>query len=490
MFTKITWQDWQNEPDKAKATLAVIGAYKHSEDFDKAGIAQRYYEAQNDTVSAKVVLRATTSESEQKTADGKTVKKKGTATEAVPGQRIYSDFFRRFTMQQANYLLGNGVELEDDAMKGKLGIGFDTTLAKIGLYSLVHGVCWGYWNVDHVEILRAYTDKNSGFVALLDELTGEPMVGVQFWQIGDDKPLMARVFEPDGVTVYKMRENASDLEVAQEKRAYKRTYARDITGERLVSEENYSALPIVPLYANDKKQTELTLAIRSKIDLYDIVLSDFGNNLEKANDVYWVLNNFGGNFDEVALMLEQIHRLKAIANISDGTSSSTVTPETFEVPYAARQTALELLERQLYRDYMALDVSELTGGSLTNVAIRASMANLDLKANAYEWQCFDFVQKLLRILGIETETIRFKRQTIANESEIIQNIYTAQGDLDKETRLKLNPMILPEEIDDIIKRGEEESLLGIRIAQQAMQQTEGDEQNASDSDGNSGSVGS
>lgn len=66
MFTKLTWQDWQNEPDKGTATLAVIGAYKHSEDFDKAGIAQRYYEARNDTVSAKVVLRATTSESEQK----------------------------------------------------------------------------------------------------------------------------------------------------------------------------------------------------------------------------------------------------------------------------------------------------------------------------------------------------------------------------------------------------------------------------------------
>ena len=56
--------------------------------------------------------------------------------------------------------------------------------------------------------------------------------------------------------------------------------------------------------------------------------------------------------------------------------------------------------------------------------------------------------------------------------------------------MKLNPMILSEEIDDIMKRGEEESLLGMRMAQQAMQQTEGDEQNASDSDGNSGSVGS
>ena len=111
-----------------------------------------------------------------------------------------------------------------------------------------------------------------------------------------------------------------------------------------------------------------------------------------------------------------------------------------------------------------------------------------MKANAYEWQCFDFVQKLLRILGIETETIRFKRQTIANESEIIQNIYTAQGDLDKETRLKLNPMILPEEIDDIMKRGEEESLLGIRMAQQAMQKTDEEEEDAV-SDGDSSSAG-
>ena len=61
--------------------------------------------------------------------------------------------------------------------------------------------------------------------------------------------------------------------------------------------------------------------------------------------------------------------------------------------------------------------------------------------------------------------------------------------MDKETRLKLNPMILPEEIDDIMKRGEEESLLGIRMAQQAMQKTDEEEENAV-SDGDSASAGS
>lgn len=463
MFTAVTWQDWQAEQDKAKETMLVINAYKHSEEFEKAGIAQRYYEAKNDTVSQKVVLQAGVVESDVKLENGAVAKKQTVCNREIPGQRIYSDFFRRFAMQQANYLLGNGVELESDAVKGKLGAGFDTKLAQMGLNALVHGVCWAYWNLDHVEVLKAYVDRYSGFVALLDEETGAPMVGVQFWQIGDGKPLMARVFEPDGVTVYRARGDGYTLEVAQEKRAYIQTYAYDIAGTYLVSERNYGALPIVPLYANDKKQTELTLAIRSKIDLYDTILSDFGNNLEKANDVYWVLNNFGGNINEVALMLEQIHRLKAIANISDGTSSSTVTPQAFEVPYNARQTALELLERQLYRDYMALDVSELTGGSLTNVAIRTAMANLDLKANAFEWQCFDFVQNLLRLVGVETEIIRFKRQNIANESETIQNIYMAQGDLDRKTRLKLNPMVLPEEVDEIMKRGDEESLTGLQM---------------------------
>lgn len=92
MFTKITWQDWQNEPDKAKATLAVIGAYKRSEDFDKAGIAQRYYEARNDTVSAKVVLRATTSETEQTTADGKKVKRRGRRRKQSPDSAFIAIF--------------------------------------------------------------------------------------------------------------------------------------------------------------------------------------------------------------------------------------------------------------------------------------------------------------------------------------------------------------------------------------------------------------
>ena len=92
----------------------------------------------------------------------------------------------------------------------------------------------------------------------------------------------------------------------------------------------------------------LTPDIKSKIDAYDRILSDFADNLDRANDVYWVLNNFGGTADDVAEMLAEISRIKAVANLSDGTGGgATAEPRTIEVPYQARQAALNILERAL-----------------------------------------------------------------------------------------------------------------------------------------------
>jgi predicted ThiF/HesA family dinucleotide-utilizing enzyme len=95
-------------------------------------------------------------------------------------------------------------------------------------------------------------------------------------------------------------------------------------------------------------------------------------------------------------------------------------------------------------------MDELTGGSLTNVAIRAATANLNLKANRYEWQVRQFVRQILLLAGIESDEIRFKRQTIANESETVADIAVMRQDIDQRTALKLNPYIQEDEIDDIM----------------------------------------
>ena len=189
---------------------------------------------------------------------------------------------------------------------------------------------------------------------------------------------------------------------------------------------------------------------------------DFVDNFDRANDVYWVLNNFGGSLSDMIDTINTINQLKLIANQSDGVgSSSTASPYTIEVPHEARKNALELLEKALYKDYMALSMDEMTGGSLTNVAIQAAMTNLNLKADRYEWQVFCFVQQLLALLGVESEEIRFHRQEFVNRSEIVDDIQAMRQDIDDETALKLNPYIMPEEIDGILANRDAKILTGL-----------------------------
>lgn len=454
MFVKYTFSDWEASPDKRALLKDIISSYKTSADFKTAKSAQRYYESDNEKILEKVILQA----------DAITVKdengreKVAYTNRTIEGNRIRGNFFQRLVDQQASYLLGNGVSLGKEEEKDALGLGFDMNLAQIGQDALVHGVCWGFWNYDHVECIPAYTDALSGAVALLDERTSAPRVLIQFWQIDANRKMHVRVFTEE--KIYNFTEN-DDNDLIPEKdmpeEAYITVKAIDGAGAAVIGQNGYGKLPIVPFWANKEHRSELTLAIKSKIDLHDRIFSDFGDNLDMANDVYWVLNNFGGNSNEALQMMKQIHELKAIINISDGVSAgSTAEPHSFEVPYEARQIALDLLKKSIFDDFMGLDMSSLTGGYLTNIAIKAAMTSMDLKANKFEWQAFNFVQQILSLIGIKTERIRFKRAGLINEQEMIQNIYQMREDIDQKTALKLNPMIDQEDVDDIIKASEAE----------------------------------
>ena len=472
MFTDYTYQDWELASDEERLKLlpAIVNSYKASEDFQRGLTAQKYFLAQNEAVARKKMLQPRRVETQVKVpaADGSeaVVTKTGLREVEIEGNRVYSNFFSRVVTQENQHLLGNGVTIgegkgsEGEAIKRRLGIGFDSTVQKLGEKALIAGVAWGYWNLDHIEPIEAVKDINSGFVALVDEETSAPRLGVQFWRLSEKRPLYIRLFEEDGLTVYRTDKDGSLMEY-KPKRPYVLRIARDAIGEQVIGTSNYSALPLVPLYANPERRSEFDNSLQSKIDAYDRISSDFVDNLDRANDIYWVLNNYGGSTAEVCEMIEQLERLRAVINKSDGMGGgSTAEPHTFEVPYAARQTALEILERQIYEDKMALNTKEITGGSLTNVAIKASMTNLNLKCDRYEWQVFAFVQGVLRLIGIETEQISFVRQALVNQSEVVQDIATMREDIDQETALRKNPYIMEEEIPGILERSAMERYTG------------------------------
>ena len=444
MFTDITWQDYLGASDKEALLLEAIRRYKASPEFHRALEANCYFRGENSAVARKTILRAC--KIEGRDASGR--RRIRTGTEDVVGNRIASAFLYRFVTQQNQFLLSEGVSLPPEC-KQALGADFDRQLEHLGECALLHGCAWGFWNADHLEIIEAAKNAYTGFFPLLDEMTGEMMLGVQFWQIAPERPVYVRVFDREGVRIF--REDRHGLSIVTEKESYRRTLSEDALESVVTIDSGYGRLPLIPLRANKDASSELTPAIKAKIDAYDAILSDFADNLDRANDVYWVLNNFGGTMDEVAELLEQINRVKAVANISDGSGTgATAEPHTIEVPYTARREALSLLERALYQDYMALDMDALTGGSLTNVAIRAAAANLNLKADRYEWQLRQFVQNLLALIGHPTEDIRFNRQCIANESEVVSDIAAMRNDIDQRTALRLNPYIQEEEIEGLV----------------------------------------
>lgn len=452
MFTTYTYQDWEATPEWRRPDLLekIIKSYKGSDDFTRALDALEYFRGENPTVAKKVILQKGRYEVKSQDEHGKAIKRYVTRDKAIEGARLPASILFRLVTQQNQYLLGNGVTLSSDEHKARLGLAFDKALEHIGERALLGGVCWGFWNVDHLEVLEAARDSLSGFVALLDEETSAPMVGVQFWQIDLRRPLHVRLFELDGLTVY--RKGKDSLEIIKPKRPYSLTVSRDVLGEMITGYNNYDVLPVIPMYANAEKRSELTTAIKAKIDAYDRIQSDFVDNLDKANDVYWVLNNWGGTLSDMQDMIDTVRQTGILANQSDGVGgNSTAQPHAFEVPYQARQTALQILEREIYKDYMAVDMDEITGGSLTNVAIKTAMLNLNLKADRYEWQAFKFVQHVLALLGIQTEEIRFKRQTLVNDTEIVDNISKMREYIDVETALKLNPYIAQEDIEGIMQ---------------------------------------
>lgn len=476
MYTEITYQDWIEtlDRDKPRKLLDIIRGYKTSEDFQHALTAQAYFESRNESISAKVIMKPVTVNTSEE-INGNTRNRKSVVMDEIVGARVYSNFFFRFVVQQCQFLLGSGVTIggdesdqdedleEGNNLKEKLGIGFDTLLQQIGEKALIHGTCWGYWNLDHVEVIEAAKDARSGFVALVDELDGANRIGIQFWQLSDRKPLWIRLFEIDGISLYKVdhtEDKNANVILVEPKQPYMRKLYTDAAGSYELDSSNYPALPVVPMYANPERRSELTNALRSKIDAYDRISSDFVDNLDRANEIYWVLNNFGGTREDIAEIVAEFERLRMIVNQSDGMGGgSTAAPHNFQVPYEARRVALELLKDEICRDFMGLSLEEITGGSLTNVAIRAAETNLNLKCDRFEWQVFKFVQDMLKLQGVETEQINFTRRGMTNYSETVSDI-ALMDYVDTETKLRINPYINQEDILGILERLAAENYTG------------------------------
>lgn len=371
-----------------------------------------------------------------------------------PNHKLCSNFFNRFTTQLVQYLLGNGVTFPEQGVKEKLGNKFDTELQRAGKYALISGVSFGFWDYDRLRIF-----KFKEFVPLYDEENGSLRVGIRFWQLAPDKPLRMTLYEEDGYTEYK-KPNDGAIEELQPKRPYKLIVKTTIAdGAEIYDGCNYPSFPIVPLYANDYHQSEL-VGLRENIDAYDLIKSGFANDMD-GHLLYWLIQNAGGMDDvDIARVLERIKTMGAAIASEDG----TIEQHQIQIPYESRIAYLDRIEQDLYKDFGALKVENISSGNTTATQIKSAYAPQDMKTTMFEYMCIEFVQSILRLQGIEA-TPQFKRDKIANYQDETVMLLQSANYLNEETILKHLPFLSPDEINDIMKAKEKEKEKGYEMAE-------------------------
>jgi hypothetical protein len=410
-----TYQDWlevsgQSDRQRMAFVKQLITEHKNSPLYRQAIDGENYFAGQNTTIKRyeKILFNA--------------------SGQAIPdyfsaNHKVASRFFYRDVLQANSVLLGNGITWSNGIGGETLGSDFDRKIIKAGRNAQIGGVCFGFYNNGNVEIY-----KITEFAPLYDEEDGALKAGVRFWQVDAQKPLRATLFEMDGFTEYMWDTDHPEGTIKTAKRPYvivKQT--SEAFGDEIYEFRNYPTFPVVPCWANERKQSEL-LPIRATIDAYDLINSGYCNTIDDTSIVYWAITNGGGMDDaDLVQFLDKMRKLHA--SQTDGDQS--VTPVTVDVPYEPREAILDRLEKQLYKDAMALNVYDLASGAVTATQIEASYEPLNEKLDAFEAEISDFIQRLLKIAGVEDEPT-YTRSIIVNKSEEIASVTGSALFLDDE----------------------------------------------------------
>lgn len=435
-----TYQDLealgQNEDMRMAFIRQTVTEHRGSEAYRIAADAECYYAKQNITILKfqKVLINAL----------GQTVPDVWSSN-----YKLTHGFFRQFVLQQTQYVLANGISFVDKNKdtKKRLGRNFDGAISKAAKRAMVDGVSFGFWNADHLDIF-SFTDtpNEPGFAPLYDEASGLLRAGVRYWNPAKDSWRWT-LYEQDGYTEY-VQLPGKNMKVLEEKRPYKiHIRESEACGVEEVRGENYPGFPIIPLFANDLKQSEL-VGIRPSIDCYDFIKSGMANAIDETSVFYWTLKGTGG-MDDVDLV-NFVQRMKQLhAQVLD--RGVEAEAHTLTVPHEAEKILLESLKEDMYENFMLMNSSKALAGDKTATAIRLAYQPQDDKCGDFEQCIRDFIEQLLNLLGIEDEP-SFKWNRVANLTEETQMVMTAAQYLDDETILNHLSWLTPEEAQALLER--------------------------------------
>jgi hypothetical protein len=435
----ITFQEYEQAADKQK--LLVEAMDNHIVDTAVMLENERYYYGENPFLDK---LKNTLN---LKGSDGESV-----PIVLEPAEKVTSGFFAIIVGHIVGRLWDNPVQI-GGLQKGTtidvdetFGENFISDVHQIATYSAIHKVCYAFFNHGKVEMFRA-----TEYLPFSDERTGAHKAGLRFWRVADKKPWVVQFYHMNGYTEYSRQDGKDELVFVGEF-PYKRQVPVGGRGfvetTPIMAGEPYPDYPIVPLYTNPARISELTAPIKSKINMYDAKETTYMDEALKAKFLLWVFKGFGGDPTKLKSMLTVLQGLGIIAG--GDVDETSIESKVVEVPHLSHEATLDRIESAIYRDARIMNPAILISGGVTATAIEAAGMDENNKMVGVESEGRKFIRRLLDIAGVEYGHITFTHKTIDNGLEKVQMLSQGVGDLPFRYRVMFNPAIPQELREEIV----------------------------------------
>lgn len=394
-----------------------------SEKKQLARIGQDYYEGKHDILNYRLFYYD---------ADGQIQEDKSRSNIKIP-----HPFFTELVDQQVQYMLSGDerfIRSDIPGLQNELDAYFNENENFTSeLYETVTGCItkgfeymYAYKNADG-KLSFQYADS-LGVIEVRAKDTDDGCDYVIYWYIdriekGHKAIKRIQVWDKDQTYFY-VQDNEGKIELDSSEEINPRPhtlYKKENKEETYF--ENFGFIPFFRL-DNSKKQVSGLKPVKDLIDDYDLMASSLSNNLIDFDTPLHIVKGFqGDDLDK----LQQNLKTKKIIGIPE--SEGGVEIKTVDVPYQARQTKLDLDEKNIYRFGMGFNSAQLGDGNITNIVIKSRYALLDLKCNKLEIRLKQFLRKIVKIVLDEINSeqgtdyqlkdiyFKFERKVMTNASD-------------------------------------------------------------------------
>ncbi len=229
---------------------------------------------------------------------------------------------------------------------------------------------------------------------------------------------------------------------------------------------NWAKIPLIPFKYNFG-EVPLIRDVKALQDAINTMLSDFQNNMqEDSRNTILVIKNYDG--ENLGEFRRNLAAYGAVKVRDDG----DVKALAVEVNAENYKTLIELTKKELIEVAKGYNAADLRGGGAPNeMNIKSVFNDINMDANAMELEFTASLKALLWFVNVhlsnsgkgnfekEKINIIFNKDTIVNESQVIEDIKNSVGIVSEETLIENHPWVedVEGELEKIKKQRDEET---------------------------------